>query len=149
MRKIFFSCTNKSSHTSSHLTFTSSSLVHQFLRNFSLKLIAFLVKLMSHIEFGSNRIKCCSHGFSLPCPMEFNSCTRMCAYAYELWEKLHAYFQKQKAPQLQAELHATTLENRIVAEYLLCIKATVDLLASIGNPVPLRQQLMSYLRQCI
>lgn len=67
-----------------------------------------------------------------------------CSHAYELWDKLVAYFHKQmraKARQLRVELRSTSLANLTVQDYLLRIHDLVDNLASVGDPVPVNQHL--------
>lgn len=62
-----------------------------------------------------------------------------CVHSYELWERILAHFQKltcAKARQLRAELRSTTLEDKSVDDYLVRIKALVDALASVEDPVP-------------
>lgn len=62
------------------------------------------------------------------------------SHAFELRVKLFACFQKQMhatAHHLRVELHATTLEDCTVKEYLLKIHTIADLLASIGDLVPM------------
>lgn len=66
------------------------------------------------------------------------------SHAFELWDKLFAYFQKQtsgKACHLLVELRTTTLENCTVKEYLLKICTIVDSLASIGDSILMNQHI--------
>ena len=65
-------------------------------------------------------------------------------HAYELWDKLFAYFQKQtraKARHLRVELRSCSLESSTIKEYLLRIRTIADSLASIGDPVPMNQHI--------
>lgn len=71
-----------------------------------------------------------------------------CTHAYELWDKIHAYFQKlgrTKIRQLRNELRTTRLENSTVKEYLAKIKTLVDSLAAVGSPVTAKDHLDSIL----
>lgn len=65
-------------------------------------------------------------------------------HTFELWEKIHAYFQKlgrTKIRQLRIELRTTQLANQTVKEYLAKIKTLVDLLAAVGDLVFSRDHL--------
>ncbi|CAL5186404.1 unnamed protein product [Lathyrus oleraceus] len=67
-----------------------------------------------------------------------------CVHSYELWERILAHFQKltrAKTRQLRAELRSTTLDDKSVNDYLVRIKALVDSLASVGDPVPDQQHI--------
>lgn len=72
------------------------------------------------------------------------SCVLGCVHSYILWERILVHFQKltrAKARQLRAELRSTMLEDKSVEEYLVRIKALVDVLASVGDPVPDQQHI--------
>lgn len=59
-------------------------------------------------------------------------------YTFELWEKIHSYFQKlgrTKIRQLRTDLRTTRLTSGTMKEYLAKIKSLVDSLASVGDPV--------------
>lgn len=61
-----------------------------------------------------------------------------CTHAWQLWDELHNYFNAQtkaRSTQLQYELRHIVKEDRTISKYLLRIKALVDALISINNPV--------------
>lgn len=62
-----------------------------------------------------------------------------CSHSHQLWDRLFNYFQRQahaRARQLHVELHALTLGENSIYDYLLSIRKIVDALASIGDHVP-------------
>lgn len=67
-----------------------------------------------------------------------------CHHSYQLWNKIHANNQSQihaKSRQLRSELRNSTLGNRSIDEFMSHVKSISDSLASVGDPVSLREQL--------
>nr|KYP47652.1 Retrovirus-related Pol polyprotein from transposon TNT 1-94 [Cajanus cajan]KYP75240.1 Retrovirus-related Pol polyprotein from transposon TNT 1-94 [Cajanus cajan] len=67
-----------------------------------------------------------------------------CKSSFQIWDKIHAYFHAHtnaKARQLRGDLRGTTLDNRSISDYLLCIQTLVDALTAIGNPVSPKEHL--------
>lgn len=61
-----------------------------------------------------------------------------CVHSWKLWEKLHNHFQSKtraRAKMLRTELRNTKKEDRSISEFVLRLKALVDALYSIGDPV--------------
>ncbi|RZB47372.1 CCR4-NOT transcription complex subunit 3 [Glycine soja] len=92
------------------------------------QLIEQLELRIHHTKFGSNKIRCSSHGFNRHFQCRF--CRVIgCVHSYEVWERIHDYFHKQtRAParQLLSELRATTLGGRSMREFLMQIKIIFD-----------------------
>lgn len=67
------------------------------------------------------------------------------SHANQLWDKLFSYFQKQtcaRACQLKVELCDITINNLTIQDYLLKIRAIVDALAFIGDPISCSHQIV-------
>lgn len=61
-----------------------------------------------------------------------------CKHAYELWDKVHKHFHSQmkaKVHQLIVELKTIKKGNSTVSEYVLRIRAIVNSLLAIGDPI--------------
>jgi len=61
-----------------------------------------------------------------------------CSHLYEVWEKIHEYFNlqtKSRARQLRTSMRAIKLDSKSMDEYLLRIINYMDELASVGAPV--------------
>lgn len=62
-----------------------------------------------------------------------------CSDTLQLWNHLFSYFQKQtcaRARQLRVERHAIMLDALSTQGYFLKIKTIIDVLTSIGDPLP-------------
>lgn len=61
-----------------------------------------------------------------------------CTHSYEVWKRIHEYFNlqtKSRAHQFRTATRAVKLESKSVEDYLLKIKNYVDELAGVGFPV--------------
>lgn len=61
-----------------------------------------------------------------------------CKHSWEVWDKIHKYFyshMKANVRQLRSELKSAKKGTRSMSEYLLQIKAIVDSLVAIGDPI--------------
>lgn len=70
-----------------------------------------------------------------------------CKHSHKGWDKLHKYFQshmKAKVRQLRCELKTIKKGNRSIFEYVLPIKAIVDVLLSIGDDITEHIKLMPF-----
>jgi len=61
-----------------------------------------------------------------------------CKHSFQVWDKIHKHFQsimKARVRQLRTELKTTKIGDKLITEYILRIKAIVDALLLIGDPI--------------
>lgn len=61
-----------------------------------------------------------------------------CKQSWHVWDKVHNFFHshlRTKIRQFRSELKNTKKGSRLINEYLMCIRALVDSLQAIGDPV--------------
>ncbi|MCI12591.1 retrovirus-related Pol polyprotein from transposon TNT 1-99, partial [Trifolium medium] len=61
-----------------------------------------------------------------------------CKHSHQVWDKIHKHFHsimKARVRQLRSELKTTKKGTRTISEYVLRIKAIVDSLIAIGDPI--------------